>query len=206
MTKTKTEDASPVVPKVPTLSAMPDYLVARATKASARFADRKVNSMSLQKTWLDHVRMTNHMRISNVPAVEIGHPIRVRYNDDGSVKLKANGEPATELQPALKREIKDTADAMEFTMRQNAKRHFLENQEDYRAMLKLEAELTAPIVVQEDADTLVAQAAKVEADRIEAERVAEAELALTAFRSGAYIEATPDADAKATPDAEKVAA
>ena len=58
MTKTKTEDASPVVPKVPTLSAMPDYLIARATKASARFADRKVNSMSLQKTWLDHVRMT----------------------------------------------------------------------------------------------------------------------------------------------------
>jgi hypothetical protein len=151
----------------------PNYIRALLVPNGKKPAGKRVWSIDLEAIWLPFFTATNTMGDTAIPSDALGAPVRLGYNQDGSVKFSKTGRPVLKV-------AKDIADSVRL-IRENfatglivyATQVSADNPDGYKAQLELAKEAGEPIRTK-DSDQLSKAMAQQLADAMaEAHKVKE---------------------------------
>jgi hypothetical protein len=151
----------------------PNYIKALLVPNGKKPAGKRVWSIDLEAIWLPFFTATNTMGDTAIPSDALGAPVRLGYNQDGSVKFSKTGRPVLKV-------AKDIADSVRL-IRENfatglevyATQVSADNPEGYKAQLELAREAGAPITAKDSAQLSKAIAQQVADAMAEARKVKE---------------------------------
>jgi hypothetical protein len=151
----------------------PNYIRALLVPNGKKPAGKRVWSIDLETIWLPFFTATNTMGDTAIPSDALGAPVRLGYNQDGSVKFSKTGRPVLKV-------AKDIADSVRL-IRENfatglivyATQVSADNPEGYKAQLELAREAGAPITAKDSAQLSKAIAQQVADAMAEARKVKE---------------------------------
>jgi hypothetical protein len=151
----------------------PNYIKALLVPNGKKPAGKRVWSIDLEAIWLPFFTATNTMGDTAIPSDALGAPVRLGYNQDGSVKFSKTGRPVLKV-------AKDIADSVRL-IRENfatglevyATQVSADNPEGYKAQLELAREAGAPITAKDSAQLSKAIAQQVADAMAEAHKVKE---------------------------------
>jgi len=81
----------------------PNYIKSLLKPNGQKPAGRKVWSVDLETVWLPFFTATNTEGVTMIPHEALGAPLRLAYENDGSVKFRDDGRPVIKV-------VKDIAD------------------------------------------------------------------------------------------------
>jgi hypothetical protein len=148
----------------------PSYIKSLVKIQPDKPTNRKVWSVDLQTVWIPFFTATNTNGDTAIPADALGHPLRLGYAKDGSVKFSANGKPVIRVAKDLANSVKMVRENFVANLQAFANDVFTSNEDGYKATVKLCIEAGKPIA-DRDAEML---AEALEALQAEAEANQEA--------------------------------
>ena len=150
------------------------YIKALVTpQAKKANSARKVWSIDLETVWLPFFTATNVMGDTAIPSEAIGAPIRLAYNQDGTVKFSKTGRPITKVVKELSDNVRMVRDNFTAGLTAYANGVALENPDGFKAEVVKACEAGTPIVAHDNAK-LTEAIAKVTAEAVEADLKAKA--------------------------------
>jgi hypothetical protein len=106
---------------------------------------RKVWSIDLETVWLPFFTATNAMGDSAISNEALGAPLRLAYNQDGSVKFSKNGKPVIKVAKDISDNVKMVRENFVAGLQTYANTVFNENGEAYKAQITKALEAGKPI-------------------------------------------------------------
>jgi len=139
----------------------PNYIKALLVPNGKKPAGKRVWSIDLEAIWLPFFTATNTMGDTAIPSDALGAPVRLGYNQDGSVKFSKTGRPVLKV-------AKDIADSVRL-IRENFATGLIvyatqvseDNPDGYKAQLDMAKEAGAPITAKDSAQLSKAMAEQV---------------------------------------------
>ena len=139
----------------------PNYIKALLVPNGKKPAGRRIWGIDLELFWLPFLTATNTMGDTAIPSDALGAPLRLAYNQDGSVKFSKTGRPVLKV-------AKDIADSVRL-IRENfatglqvyATQVSADNPDGYKAQLEMAKEAGAPITAKDSAQLSKAMAEQV---------------------------------------------
>jgi len=130
----------------------PNYIKNLLTPTPKTATDRRVWSIPLETVWLPFFTATNAMGDTAIPSDALGCPIRLAYDQDGSVKFSKTGRPVSKV-------VKPLADSVNL-IRQNFVANLQEyahqvaegKQEEYAHQVELAQQAGQPIIAHDKAE------------------------------------------------------
>jgi len=149
----------------------PNYIKALLVPNGKKPAVRRIWGIDLELYWLPFLTATNTMGDTAIPSDALGAPLRLGYNQDGSVKFSKSGRPVLKV-------AKDIADSVRL-IRENfatglivyATQVSAENPDGYKAQLDMAKEAGEPIRTRDNDQLSKAMAQQVADAMAEAHKV-----------------------------------
>ena len=174
----------------------PSYIKSLLMPNGKKPTGRRIWSIDLETVWLPFFTATNIMGDTHLPPDALGAPLRLAYDQDGSVKFSKTGRPVTKVVKDIADSVKMIRENFTANLQSYANSVIAENPEGYKAQVEQARQAGEPIVTR-DKQNLEQAIAKMREQEI-AEAIAQAE---------AQAEAKPKGKAKAKtePEPEPVA-
>lgn len=131
----------------------PSYIKSLVKVQPDKPSARKVWSVDLQTVWIPFFTATNTNGDTAIPADALGHPLRLAYAKDGSVRFGNNGKPVIRVAKDLANSVKMVRENFIANLQAFANDIFTSNEEGYKATVKLCIEAGKPIA-EHDAEKL----------------------------------------------------
>ncbi|MBI2851966.1 MAG: hypothetical protein HYX84_02515 [Chloroflexi bacterium] len=133
---------------------------------------RKVWSIDLETVWLPFFTATNTEGHTAIPLDQLGAPLRLAYNQDGTVKFSLSGKPVIRVAKDISDAVRLVRENMAANLQSYANAVATENADGYGATARASAQAGKPI---QDADARNLSDAIMAQALAQAEAVAEAE-------------------------------
>jgi hypothetical protein len=151
----------------------PNYIKTLVKPSANKATNRKVWSVDLETVWLPFFTATNTMQETNLPAEALGAPLRLAYNQDGSVKFSKSGKPVVKVCKDINDSVRMVRENFVAGLQNYANGVITENTEAYKAQVKLCQQAGKPILENdkaklEEAMNKLVEQALAEADKQEA--------------------------------------
>jgi hypothetical protein len=140
----------------------PSYIKSLLMPNGRKPAGRRVWSIDLETIWLPFFLATNTMGDTAIPAEALGSPIRLAYNQDGSVKFSKTGRPVTKVVKDLGDTIRLVRENFTANLASYANSVQSANPEGYKAQIDTAKIAGEPIVARDRANLSEAVAKAVE--------------------------------------------
>lgn len=154
----------------------PSYIKSLVKAQPDKPLGRKVWSVDLQTVWIPFFTATNTQGDTAIPADALGHPLRLAYAKDGSVRFGNNGKPVIRVAKDISNSVKMVRENFIANLQAFANDVFTKNEAGYKATVKLALEAGKPIA-ERDAEKLreaMEALVKEAVDQAEAEAQSEA--------------------------------
>jgi hypothetical protein len=96
---------------------------------------RKVQSVDLETVWLPFFTTTNTMGQSAISSEALGAPLRLTYNQDGSVKFSKSGRPVIKVAKDISDSVKLVRDNFIAGLTEHSHTIYSEHGEEYKAQV-----------------------------------------------------------------------
>jgi len=146
----------------------PTYIKALLLPNGKKPAGRKVWSIDLELVWLPFFTATNTMGDTQIPPDAMGAPLRLAYEQDGSVKFSKTGRPVTKVAKPLSDNIRMVRENFTASLISYANGVIAEMPEAYRTQVELASKAGEPIIKKDRANLQEALARIVEQAEAEA--------------------------------------
>jgi hypothetical protein len=107
---------------------------------------RRVWGMDLEMVWLTFFLATNAMGETQIPAEDLGAPLRLNHAKDGSIKFTQSGRPSLKVAPELNRHIRIVRENFEAGLVAYAGSVQAEHGDAYRAQVERAQQAGRPIL------------------------------------------------------------
>ena len=150
----------------------PEFIASLFKPTQKKQSGRKVWSIDLETVWLPFFTATNVKGVTDIPRDAIGCPLRLGYNEDGSVKFSKNGRAVIRLSKEISNNVTLVRENFVAGLQNFANTVHAENEQAYNDMVKACVKAGKPIAEADKANLEEAMRAQVEAAIAEAERQA----------------------------------
>jgi len=123
----------------------PNYIKNLLKPTANKATSRKVWSIDLETVWLPFFTATNAMGDTAIPHEAIGAPMRLAYNQDGSVKFSKAGKPVVKVAKDISDNVRLVRENFVAGLQTYANTVFNENGEAYKAQITKAVEAGNPI-------------------------------------------------------------
>ena len=123
----------------------PSYVKTLVKPTANKPQGRKIWSVDLETVWLPFFTSTNTMNETAIPQEALGAPLRLAFNQDGSVKFSKAGKPVVRVCKDLNDAVKMVRENFVAGLQNYANTVITENTEGYRSQVKLCQEAGKPI-------------------------------------------------------------
>ena len=123
----------------------PNYIKNLLKPTANKATSRKVWSIDLETVWLPFFTATNAMGDTAIPSESIGAPLRLAYNQDGSVKFSKSGKPVIKVAKDISESVKLVRENFVAGLQNYAHTVFNEHGEAYKAQVTKAIEAGKPI-------------------------------------------------------------
>ena len=147
----------------------PEFIASLFKPTAKKQSGRKVWSIDLETVWLPFFTATNVKGVTDIPKDAIGCPLRLGYNDDGSVKFSKNGRAVIRLSKEISNNVTLVRENFVAGLQNFANTVHAENEQAYNDMVKACVKAGKPIAEADKANLEEAMRAQVEAAIAEAE-------------------------------------
>jgi hypothetical protein len=147
----------------------PNYIKALLKPNAGKPQGRKVWSIDLETVWIPFFTATNAMSQSNIPSDALGAPLRLAYNQDGSVKFSKSGRPVIKVSKDISDNVKLVRENFIAGLTEYTHTVYSENGEAYKAQVSKAMQAGKPILDNDKAKLNEAMAKMVEQAIEEAE-------------------------------------
>lgn len=124
----------------------PSYIKSLLKPNGSKPQGRKVWSVDLETVWLPFFTATNTTGDTQITPDALGAPIRLAYNQDGSVKFSKSGRPVTTVAKELALNVRLVRENFTAGLQAYANAVITENSEGYRAMVEMARKAGNPII------------------------------------------------------------
>ena len=178
----------------------PNYIKSLLMPNGKKPVGRRVWSIDLETVWLPFFLATNTVGETAISPDNLGAPLRLAYNADGSVKFSKTGRPVTKVAKELSDNIKMVKDNFTAGLTSYANSVITEYPEGYKAEVDKARQAGEPFIRKDKQDLEQAIAKMREQELAEAMATAQAE----AEPAEAVAEAKPKGKARAKAEPEPV--
>ncbi len=146
----------------------PTYIAALLMPQPSKPAGRKVWSIDLETVWLPFLTATNVTKATAIPSEALGAPLRLQYEDDGSVKFSKTGRPVVRVAKEIADQVKVVRENFTANLLSFAGVVARKEKDVFKAQVEAAQAAGAPIVARDQAslkaayDALVEKAAEAE--------------------------------------------
>ena len=168
----------------------PNYIKSLLMPNGKKPAGRRVWSIDLETVWLPFFLATNTVGETVISPDNLGAPLRLAYNADGSVKFSKTGRPVTKVAKELSDNIKMVKDNFTAGLTSYANSVITEYPEGYKAEVDKARQAGEPFI-RKDKQDLEQAIAKMREQEL-AEAMAQAEQAEAKPRGKARAKAEPE--------------
>jgi len=124
----------------------PNYIKSLLMPNGKKSRGRRVWSIDLETVWLPFFTATNTMGDTAIPADALGAPLRLAYDQDGSVKFSKTGRPVTKVAKDIADNVRLVRDNFTASLLSYANGVITENPEGYKAQVEQARQAGEPIV------------------------------------------------------------
>ena len=124
----------------------PNYIKSLLIPNGKKPRGRRVWSIDLETVWLPFFTATNTMGDTVIPADALGAPLRLAYDQDGSVKFSKTGRPVTKVAKDIADNVRLVKDNFTASLLSYANGVITENPEGYKAQVEQARQAGEPIV------------------------------------------------------------
>ena len=124
----------------------PNYIKSLLMPNGKKPAGRRVWSIDLETVWLPFFTATNTMGDTAISADALGAPLRLAYDQDGSVKFSKTGRPVTKVAKDIADNVRLVKDNFTASLLSYANGVITENPEGYKAQVEQARQAGEPIV------------------------------------------------------------
>ena len=149
----------------------PNYIQALLKPNAGKPQGRKVWSVDLETVWLPFFTATNTMGQSAISSEALGAPLRLAYNQDGSVKFSKSGRPVIKVAKDISDSVKLVRDNFIAGLSEYSHTVYSEHGEEYKAQVNKSLEAGKPILDNDKAKLSEAMAKMVDNAISEAESI-----------------------------------
>ena len=118
-------------------------------KPNGKPQGRRIWSVDLETVWLPFFTATNVMGETFIPAESLGAPLRLGYDQDGTVKFSKTGRPVIKVEKEIANGVKLARENFVEGLMAYARGVAIENAEGYKAQVVSAREAGAPIVTRD---------------------------------------------------------
>lgn len=147
----------------------PKYIQSLLKPNAGKPQGRKVWSIDLETVWLPFFTATNAMSQTAIPNDALGAPLRLAYNQDGSVKFSKAGRPVIRVAKDISDSVKLVRENFIAGLTEYSHSVFNEHGEEYKAQVNKAMEAGKPILDNDRAKLSEAMAKMVDSAISEAE-------------------------------------
>ena len=153
----------------------PSYIKSLLIPNGKKPAGRRVWSIDLETVWLPFLTATNTMGDTHIAPDALGAPLRLNYNQDGSVKFSKSGRPVIAVSKELAQNVRLVRENFVAGLQDYANAVVTENPDGYKAMVVMAGKAGEPIIVTDRRNLDKAMLERMEQSIAEAELQAQAE-------------------------------
>ena len=125
----------------------PSYIKSLLIPNGKKPAGRRVWSIDLETVWLPFLTATNTMGDTHIAPDALGAPLRLNYNQDGSVKFSKSGRPVIAVSKELAQNVRLVRENFVAGLQDYANAVVTENPDGYKAMVEMAGKAGEPIIV-----------------------------------------------------------
>ena len=123
----------------------PNYIVSLFKPNANKSQSRKVWSIDLETVWLPFFTACNTMGVSSIPHESLGYPLRLSYNQDGSVKFSKAGKPVIKVAKDISDNVKLVRENFVAGLQNYTHEIYTQNEQAYKDTVKACLEAGKPI-------------------------------------------------------------
>jgi len=123
----------------------PNYIKTLLIPNGKKPAGRRVWSIDLEGIWLPFFTATNTMGDTAIPSDALGAPLRLAYNQDGSVKFSKTGRPVLKVAKDIADSVRLIRENFAVGLQAYATQVSADNPDGYKAQLDMANEAGEPI-------------------------------------------------------------
>lgn len=124
----------------------PNYIKNLLKPTANKATSRKVWSIDLETVWLPFFTATNAMGDTAISSEAIGAPMRLAYNQDGSVKFSKAGKPVVKVAKDISDNVKMVRENFVAGLQTYTNTVFNEHGEAYKAQIQKAVVAGKPII------------------------------------------------------------
>jgi len=147
----------------------PSYIKSLLTPNGKKPTGRRVWSLDLETIWLPFFTATNLQRDTAIPLDALGAPLRLGYDQDGSVKFSKSGRPVVKVAKPIADSVKLVRENFAANLVAYAEGVAQDNPKGYEALQKNAIKAGKPIATADRANMEKAIAEAMEKSMAEAE-------------------------------------
>jgi hypothetical protein len=148
----------------------PNYIKSLFIHNGRKPAGRRIWSIELEQVWLPFLTATNTTGDTAIPADAMGAPLRLGYNQDGSVKFSKTGRPVLKVAKEIADQVRLIRENFATGLLAFATQVSKDNPDGYKAQLETAREAGSPIKAKDNANLNKAMAEQVAEAMAEAKR------------------------------------
>ena len=152
----------------------PSYIKSLLIPNGKKPTGRRVWSIDLETVWLPFFTATNTMGDTHIAPDALGAPLRLNYNQDGSVKFSKSGRPVIAVSKEIAQNVRLVRENFVAGLQDYANAVVTENPDGYKAMVEMAGKAGEPILVTDRRNLDKAMLERMEEAIAEAEANAEA--------------------------------
>ncbi len=130
----------------------PNYIKSLLLPSPKSPRGRRVWSIDLETVWLPFFTSTNVMGDTAIPSDALGSPIRLAYDQDGSVKFSKTGRPVSRVVKPISDSVTLIRQNFVANLQQYAEQVATDRQKDYAKQVEMATKAGQPIIAHDRAE------------------------------------------------------